>query len=326
MTWEDKIYAIPQTVDMQMFYYRKSLLDKAGVAAADDLRRADRRRQQGRHDQRHGRVLRRQRRRRRRAGHMLIWSAGFEQINDDKDGIGFDDAAVTRRCHVPRQPYELRRAARERLGGLVRRRAVRQRETAMQWTGLWVLPDVQTAFGDDFGVVPFPGIGASGPAVGAFRCLRCDRARQGQRPDAAKDFVKWLWVDQEDYQVDFSNSYGTHIPAKPALVPKADKIASGAGAEAAGFVDELGHAPDKLWTPATAQACTAAVTNVVFKKADPKTEIAKVAAKAKSGDQAGQQLSRAQSTPVSTLAARPAAAGTATSGSGSSSVPSCSGC
>src|SRR3954454_4485932 len=31
MTWEDKIYSIPQTTDMQMLYYRKSVLEKAGV-------------------------------------------------------------------------------------------------------------------------------------------------------------------------------------------------------------------------------------------------------------------------------------------------------
>ena len=90
--------------------------------------------------------------------------------------------------------------------------------------------------------------------------------------------MKWLWIDQEDFQVDFSNSYGTHIPAKPSLVAKADKISSGPGAEAAGFVDELGHAPDKLWTQAISQAMVAAVTNVATKKADPKTEVGKVAA------------------------------------------------
>ena len=101
---------------------------------------------------------------------------------------------------------------------------------------------------------------------------------KGTDPEAAKAFVKWLWIDQEDFQVDFSNSYGTHIPAKPSLVPKADKIASGAGAEAAGFVDQLGHAPDKLWTTAIAQAMVAAVTNVATKKADPKAEVGKVAA------------------------------------------------
>jgi multiple sugar transport system substrate-binding protein len=94
--------------------------------------------------------------------------------------------------------------------------------------------------------------------------------------------VKWLWVDQEDDQVDFSNSYGTHIPAKPALAPKATKLAEGAGAEAAKFVTDFGHAPSLLWTPALTQAYTAALSNIVRKNADPQREIAAVASKAQS--------------------------------------------
>ncbi len=147
----------------------------------------------------------------------------------------------------------------------------------MQWTGLWVLPEVQEGLGEDFGVIPFPKIGSAGRQAvptGAFSSIV---AAKGINPDAAKEFVKWLWVDQEEYQVDFSNSYGTHIPAKTALAPRADKLASGAGAEAAKFVAELGHGPDLLWTPGIQQAYTSALSNVVKKKADPKAEIAKVA-------------------------------------------------
>ena len=103
---------------------------------------------------------------------------------------------------------------------------------------------------------------------------------KGPNPDAAKAYVKWLWVDQEDFQVDFSDAYGTHIPAKPALAPRATKLATGAGADAARFVTEFGHAPSLLWTSAIMQAYTGALTRVVTKGADPQKEIAAVAAKA----------------------------------------------
>lgn len=149
----------------------------------------------------------------------------------------------------------------------------------MQWTGLWVLPDVQKAFGDDFGVLPFPSMGSSGRQVVPFGAFSSCISAKGKNPDAAKAFVKWLWVDQEDDQVDFSNSYGTHIPAKPSLAPKATKLASGAGAEAAKFVTDFGHAPSLLWTPALTQAYTAALSNIVRKNADPQSEIAAVASK-----------------------------------------------
>ncbi|MCM3487662.1 extracellular solute-binding protein, partial [Kocuria rosea] len=117
-------------------------------------------------------------------------------------------------------------------------------ETAMQWGGLWSLTDIKAKLGDDFGVIPFPAMGSTGrPAVpvGAFgSCV----AAKGPNVEAAKAFVKWLWIDQEEKQVDFADSYGTHIPSKTSLVSKATKLADGAGADAATFVAESGFTND----------------------------------------------------------------------------------
>ncbi len=278
MTWEDKVWAIPQTVDMQMLYYRKSLLEAVGVQPPEtmaDLITAARAVQTkdiggffAGNDGGVG-VL----------GNQLIWAAGLEQINDAKDGIGFDTQAMYDGLAQFRQLSQ---------GGLLASASADwfdaapfiNEETAMQWTGLWVLPDVQKAFGDDFGVVPFPAIGSSGRQVVPFGAFSSCVAAKGVDPEAAKAFVKWLWVDQEADQVDFSNSYGTHIPAKPALASQATKLAEGAGADAARFVTDFGHAPSLLWTPAILQAYTGALTNVAVKGADPQTQIAAVAKKA----------------------------------------------
>jgi len=280
MIWEDKVWAIPQTVDMQMLYYRKSLLQKAGVSPPQTLEelinaaKAVQTKDVGGffagNDGGVG-VL----------GALLIWSAGFEYLNDDNTEIGFDDPAM----YTGLSQF----AAFDKTQGLLESASKDwfdaspfiNEETAMQWTGLWVLPDIEKAFGDDFGVVPFPKIGGGGRQAvptGAFSAVV---AAKGVNPDAAKEFVKWLWIDREDDQVDFSNSYGTHIPAKTALAPRADKLADGAGADAAKFVADLGHGPNLLWTPATQQAYAGALSNIVKKKADPKAEIGKVAAKAK---------------------------------------------
>jgi multiple sugar transport system substrate-binding protein len=212
---------------------------------------------------------------------MLVWSAGLEQLNADSTGIGFDDA----------DGYAAFAAYRDLAtsGGLVRSASadwfdagpLTNGETAMQWTGLWTLPDVQEKLGDDFGVLPFPAIGTNGRPSVPFGAYASCIAAKGKDPQASAAFARWLWVDQEADQVDFSNSYGTHIPAKPALVPQADKLATGPGADAAKFVDELGHAPSKLWTPATSNAFVAALTRVVTKNADPRTEIGRVASTAK---------------------------------------------
>ena len=141
----------------------------------------------------------------------------------------------------------------------------------MQWTGLWALPKVKAALGDDFGVAAFPAIGSAGkPAVAAGAYGACVAAK-GTDPDAAKAFVKWLWVDQEDDQVEFSTAFGTHIPAKPALAAKATPLASGAGAAAAKLVADNGHVPDIRWTTAIGTAYSSALTNIIVKGADPKT-------------------------------------------------------
>jgi multiple sugar transport system substrate-binding protein len=278
MTWDDKIWAIPQTVDMQMLYYRKSLLEKAGVqppktfAELVTTARAVQTKDIGGffagNDGGIG-VL----------GNQLIWAAGLEQINADKTGIGFDDPAMYDGLTQFRDLTKdglLASASKDWFDAA----PFVNEETAMQWTGLWVLPDVEKAFGDDFGVVPFPAIGASGRQVVPFGAFSACVSAKGVNPDAAKAFVRWLWVDQEADQVDFSNSYGTHIPAKPALVPQATKIAAGAGAEAAKFVTDFGHAPSLLWTPAILQAYTGALSNVVRKGSDPQKEIGAVVSKA----------------------------------------------
>ncbi|MFL6064295.1 MAG: ABC transporter substrate-binding protein [Friedmanniella sp.] len=278
MTWDDKIWAIPQTVDMQMLYYRKSLLQKAGVQPPKTLAelitaaRAVQSKDMGGffagNDGGIG-VL----------GNQLIWAAGLEQVNADKTGIGFADPAMYDGLTQFRDLSKngiLSSASKDWFDAA----PFVNEETAMQWTGLWALPDVQQAFGDDFGVLPFPAIGSNGRQVVPFGAFSSCVSAKGVDPEAAKAFVRWLWVDQEADQLDFSNSYGTHIPAKPALAPRATKLAEGAGAEAATFVADFGHAPSLLWTPASQQAYTGALSNIVRKGADPEKEIAAVASRA----------------------------------------------
>lgn len=279
MVWEDKVWGIPQTVDMQMLYYRKSLLADAGVeppqtlAELVDAAKAVATKDMGGffagNDGGIG-VL----------GPLFIWAAGFEYINSDQSGIGFVDEAFYDGLTTYRDFYNSGALLQSASADWFDAAPFVNGETAMQWAGLWSLPDIESAFGDDFGVIPFPKIGNAGRQAvptGAFgACV----SAEGTDPEAAAEFVKWLWVDQEDKQVDFSNSYGTHIPARTDLAPQADKLADGAGAEAAKFVAELGHGPDMLWTTGTSDAYGAALSNIVVKKADPKAEIATVAKKA----------------------------------------------
>ena len=279
-TFEDKIHGIPQTIDMQLLYYRPSLLEAKGikppttfeelVAAANAVKTADIGGFFAGNDGGVG-VL----------GTMLLWASGHDQLNEERTEAAFltDDFynALVAYRDFHKSGGVLQAASAEWYAP----DAFANGEAAFQWGGLWSLPSIKEALGDDVGVLPFPAIGPKGrPAVpfGAFgSCV----AAKGKNVAAAKDFVKWLWIDQDDKQVDFSNAYGTHVPAKVALVAKADKLATGAGADAAKYVAENGFTNDIMWSGALGDAFGAAVSNVIKNGADPKAEFAGFADQAK---------------------------------------------
>ncbi len=278
MTWQDKVWAIPQTIDMQLLYYRKSLLSKAGVQPPqtfDELITAATKVKTksvggffAGNDSGFG-VL----------ANPMIWASGLEQINAARTGPGFVAPAMYSALTKYRQLQQS--------GGLLGAASADwsapdpfvNGETAMMWSGLWNMPTFLSELKDDFGVLPFPKIGSSGRqavAVGAF--ASCVSA-EGVDPDAAKAFVKWLWVDNTADQVNFSTAFGYHVPARTSLVSKADRLTTGPAKDAVGFTENLGHGPSLLWSSATSDAFLAAFSNVVLKGADPQTAIQSVGAK-----------------------------------------------
>lgn len=275
MTFQDKIWAIPQTIDMQMLYYRPSVLKAAGVKAPttfDELVEAA----EAVTTSDMGGFF---------AGNNggwdllaneFIWSSGNEQLNADRTAAGFLNADFYAAIAAYTKFYKSKGLLKAASDDWYSAAPLVNNETAMQWGGLWSLPELQKALGDDIAVVPFPSFGSSGRLSVVFGAYGSCVAAKGANVDAAKDFAKWLWIDQEDYQVDFSNSYGCHIPAKPALVSKADKIATGPGADAAGFVTDYGFTSDIMWTGTIGTAYGDAVSKCVTKGADPKDTFAPV--------------------------------------------------
>lgn len=286
-TFQDKIYAVPQVIDMQLLYYRKSLLEEAGVeppttfeelvTAAQAVKSADIGGFFAGNDSGVG-VL----------GTMFIWASGHEQLNEDRTEAAFltdefYDALVSYRDFV-QSGAVVAGASNDWYGP----EAFVNGEAAFQWGGLWSLPQIAEAYGDDFGVLPFPAMGAKGrPAVpfGAFGA--CVNAK-GKHVDQAKDFVKWLWIDSDDKQIDFSVAYGTHIPAKDVLTGQTDEFKDGPGADAARFVAEGGHANDIMWSGPMGEAFGAAVNKVIVSGEDPKEAFAGFA------DLAKQELAKLQ--------------------------------
>jgi multiple sugar transport system substrate-binding protein len=279
-TWQGKVYAIPQVIDMQLLYYRKSMLAKAGVqppqtldelvAAAAKLTTKDVKGLFLGNDGGPG-VL----------GPTPLYAAGLELVTT-QGTVGFDDPAAATTLGKLHKLY----AAKSLLLGAPADwsdpSAFIQGLTAMQWCGLWAMPQVQKALGDDFGVLPFPKDGASGRPtvpVGAYGSAVSARSKH---VDAGKAYVKWLWVDRTDYQEDFSTSYGFHIPARISLAKRAAKLRTGAAADAVRFATDHGYAQPLLWTTASNTALQDALSRIIKDGADPAAQLKSVVAKAAS--------------------------------------------
>jgi multiple sugar transport system substrate-binding protein len=278
MTYQDKLYAIPQVTDMQLLVYRKSLLSAAGVQppqTVDELIAAAKKlttdKVKGLFVGNDGGVG--------ILGGPALWSAGLDYLTPDNQ-FGFDDPAAVESLRKLRELFTSKALLLGAPTDWSDPSAFTQGLTAMQFTGLWTLPQIQKALPDDFGVLPWPKLNAStGNAsvpVGAYGSTVNSKSKN---VDAAKKFVKWLWVDQTDKQLDWAQSYGFHIPARKSLAAKADKLKSGPAADAVKFVNEVGHAQTPLlWTPKSGTAYSDALNRIIKNGSDPATEIKAVKA------------------------------------------------
>lgn len=274
VTYQAKIWAVPQVLDAQLLVYRKSMLEKAGVQppkTMDELVSAVTKLTTGKvkglflgNDGGAGLM-----------GGPMLRSAGLDLLTDDGK-VGFDDPKAADALAILRKMYVDKVVLLGAPNDWFAADALTQGLAAMQFTGLWTLPDITKAIGDDFGVLPWPAMtgGKDNVTVGAYGA--CVNAK-GKNVDAAKAFVKWLWIDQTDKQIDWATAYGFHVPTRNSVAEKADKLKSGQAAEAVKLIKEKGFAQSHmLWTPRCQTAFNDAMSRIVKDGADPKTELAAV--------------------------------------------------
>ncbi|MFC9233719.1 ABC transporter substrate-binding protein [Streptomyces decoyicus] len=275
--WQDKIWGIPQAVDMQVLYYRKSLLKKAGVQPprtldelVDGAKKLSDKKAKGLFLGNDGGVG--------VLGGTPLFAAGLSLIGEDGKA-GFDDPAAARALGKIRQLYADKSLLLGAPTDWSDPAAFIQGLTAMQWSGLWALPQIKKALGDDFGVLPFPKDGSGGKPsvpVGAYGSAVSARSK---RKSEAKAFAKWLWVDRTDFQQDFALSYGFHIPARISLAKKAGQLQSGPAADAVRYATDHGYAEPLLWTTADRTAYQDALSRIIKDGANPESELKTVVRK-----------------------------------------------
>ena len=271
-TVDGKVYGIRMIVDPQVIYYRKSLLDKAGIKppeTVDDLINAAKglttNKVKGIFVGNDGGLA---------LGGPALWSSGGAYLTEDnKPGFTGERAA-----QAFSKLHELYASKSVLLGAptdWTDPSAIVQGLVAMQWIGMWALPAMQKALGDDLGVIAFPKLDAQGtPAVYSGGWTQFVSAKS-PNVDAAKKFVKWLWVDNAEFQEDWCLNYGFHIPPRKSLAAKAAKLQAGAAAETVKLTQQYGRTDNPAWTPKMGTAFGDMLTNIIRKGADPAGEITK---------------------------------------------------
>jgi multiple sugar transport system substrate-binding protein len=269
---DGKVYGIRMIVDPQVIYYRKSLLDKAGIKppeTVDDLIAAAKElttdKVKGIFVGNDGGLA---------LGAPSLWSSGGDRLTaDHKPGFANDRAAA-----AFGKLHELYASKSVLLGAptdWTDPGALVQGLVAMQWIGMWAVPGMQKALGDDLGVIAFPKLDAQGKqAVYSGGWTQFVSAKSAN-VDAAKKFVKWLWIDQAEFQEDWCLNYGFHIPPRKSLAAKAAKLQSGVAADTVKLTQDFGHTDDPAWTPKMNTAFNDMLTNIIRKGSAASGEISK---------------------------------------------------
>ncbi|MEU6979185.1 MULTISPECIES: sugar ABC transporter substrate-binding protein [unclassified Streptomyces] len=277
VTVDGKLYGIKMIDDVMMLYYRKSTLAKAGITpptSYDGLVAAAKALTTGK-----GKGL--------FVGNdglgdsaiLAVWSNGGELVSrEGKVAFGSPQAleALTglKRLHDDESLL---------LGFTTDwwdPAALTQGVVPMQWCGLWAMPAVKSALGDDFGVIPWPAFKAGGsPAVRVGGWTSCVNAKS-KKLDAAKKFAQWLWIQQADLQKDFAESYGFHVPPRRSVAATTKALSEGTAKETVTLADRYGKHNPGTWDTAVSSAFNAAAVKIAAGDGDAAGLLAQAVKKA----------------------------------------------
>ncbi|MCX4987721.1 MULTISPECIES: ABC transporter substrate-binding protein [unclassified Streptomyces] len=270
-TVDGKTYGVRMIDDPQFFFYRPSLLEKAGVkvpTTLDELIEAAAKLTTGKvkglfiGNDLHAVI------------NPMIWSAGADTL-DDKNQIAYHTEGVKEGLKKMRKLFTSGHLLLDAPADYWDPSALNQGLCAIQFCGMWAMPQMQKALGDDIGVFAFPKVTDDGkPSVYNGGWSMFVNAK-GKNVDLAKEYVKWLWIEQKKYQEDWSLSYGFHIPPRSSLAASATKLKSGLPAEGVKLFSEYGHFDNIGWTQSMITALEDVFANSVRKDGDPEAALDK---------------------------------------------------
>lgn len=259
---DGKTYGIKMINDPTFVYYRKSLFQKAGLqppTSVDELIAAAKKlstgKMKGIYIGPDGGVD--------ALKYISLWSSGGDLLNDDKTKVAFN---TDRTAQALLKIHELNAS-----GGVLPDAptfwwdpsAFTQGLVAMQWCGLWAMPGIQKVLGDDFGIFPFPALDSKGTPATINGGWAEMVSAKSKNKEAAKAYVKWLWVTRADIQKDWNVGYGFHVPPRNSTAASTDKLKSGTAAQGVDILSKYGHAISPYWDSTMNTAYTDAVSTIV---------------------------------------------------------------
>ncbi|MEU1181012.1 sugar ABC transporter substrate-binding protein [Streptomyces sp. NPDC005820] len=269
-TVDGKIYGVRMIDDPQFFFYRPSLFEKAKIEVPQTLEELIEAAAKLKTSKVKGAFL----------GNditpvqsPLIWSAGADTLTDDNK-VAFNTDAVAEGLKQLRSLFTSGNLLLDAPADWWDPSAFTQGLTAIQWCGMWAMPTMQQALGDDIGIFPFPKVGSAGKQSVTNGGWSMFVNAKGDNVEAAKEYVKWLWIEQKQYQEDFATSYGFHIPPRTSIAQSATKLKSGLPAEGVKLFNEFGHFDNIGWTQAMISSINDVMANSVRKDGDPKAQLA----------------------------------------------------
>ncbi|WP_405823623.1 sugar ABC transporter substrate-binding protein [Streptomyces sp. NBC_01390] len=264
-TVDGKIYGIRMIDDPQFFYYRKSMLEQAKVEVPTTLEELVEAAAKLTTDKVKGVFL----------GNdltaiqnVIIFSAGADTI-DANNKIAYHTDGVVDGLKQLRKLFTSGNLLLDAPTNFWDPSSLNQGLCAIQWGGMWSMPAMQAALGDDLGIFPFPKIGSSGKQSVYNGGWSMFVNAKSKNLDAAKEYVKWLWIDQKEYQEDWALSYGFHIPPRTSIANSATKLKSGLPAEAVKLFTDFGHFDNISYDQTMQTAFAEVIASSVRKDGDP---------------------------------------------------------
>ncbi|MFF7558635.1 ABC transporter substrate-binding protein [Streptomyces pseudovenezuelae] len=268
-TVDGKIYGIRMIDDPQFFYYRKSMFEKAKVEVPTTLEELIEAAAKLTTNKVKGAFL----------GNdftaiqnVIIWSAGADTINE-KNEIAYHTDGVVEGLKQLRQLFTSGNVLLDAPTDFWDPSSLNQGLCAMQWGGMWSMPAMQQALGDDLGIFPFPKIGSAGKQSVYNGGWSIFVNAKGKNVEAAKEYVKWLWIDQKQYQEDWATSYGFHIPPRTSIANSATKLKTGLPAEGVKLFTDYGHFDNIAYDQTMQTAFAEVIASSVRKNGNPEAAL-----------------------------------------------------